>query len=513
MTFIKRWFRDVHSRRHHGDQPQHHRNTNPNEKAQVPEDDRNQISVASCYGFLTDPLVAAQLHNVDRCRLTRLPEELLLCILHHIGNDAVALRCLRRVSQIFRRLIYDNALWDRINASDWCRNSHFVTETTSRLTDDEKTSLKRHLQTDGMCKNCKLWCNVPVPGWVAWAVQAINLDIIRQMPWRHECKFHSAGPRMNCYGCGTRQNIQNFAKSERGHYKMDRRCLGRQGAIQLCEHVRILWDDIEKHFDEWERCTPGGWESRDWQTCLDDFAIECHDPSHDRRCIAEGRPTWPRATLRNGTTKRNAVLLALEWSPHSGLDVLTRNKQGKDRAGDLRELFRRHRQGAAEILFPSHHANPLPEMACFGLGECQCLYYGKGDEGAEDGGKESRDDLLAWFHDHYPSLVESGHVHSTFRGNPDLWIEDIRLNRHRPTRGDPSCLVTTYGRQLFLFNRTDRGTKRMNPGHAWFHAMDPETYPRPDSLELPYCNRKDCMNYFRRSKVFRCGSLALKFHH
>lgn len=513
MTFIKRWFQDVRSRRHGRDEPQHQQNIKPNEKGRAPGDDGDQSSVAPFYESQIDPLVAAQLHNLEKCHLTRLPEELLLCILHQIGNDVVALRCLRRVSQIFRRLSYDNAVWGRVKAPDWCRDSDFITETTSRLTNDEQMLLKRRLQTDGMCKDCKLWCDVHVPGWVAWAMQAINLDIIRQMPWRHECKFHSAGPRLNCHGCGTRQNIQNFAKSEWARYNMNRRCLGRQGAVQLCEHVHIMWQDIEKHFDEWEMRKPGTWEPQDWQACLEGFVIECNDPIHDRRCVADGSPTWPRASLRAGTTKRNAVLLSLEWSSHSGIDMPTRNETGRYHAEDLRALFRRNRQGAAEILFPSHHANPLPEMACFRSGECDCVYYETGKDEPIDDGKESRDGLVAWFRAHYPSLVDSGHVHSTFRGNPDLWIEDVRVNRHQPTRGDASCLVTTYGRQFFLFNRRDRGTKRMNPGHAWFHAMDPETYPRPDTLDLPFCNRKDCMNYFRRSKVSRCGSLALRFHH
>lgn len=184
------------------------------------------------------------------------PRELLLCILNHIGNDVVTLRCLRRVSRIFRRLIYDDAIWERIKAPDWCRRTQFLTETTSRLSEDEKKLLKRHFQSDGMCKDCRLWCDVPASGWLSRVIQAINLDTTCQVP-SHECKFQSSGPRLMCNGCGTHQDIQNSAEYERDPFNPGRQCLGRQGAVQLCEHVHILWEAIENHFTEWERRKPG----------------------------------------------------------------------------------------------------------------------------------------------------------------------------------------------------------------------------------------------------------------
>ena len=509
MVSVKKWFRGLRPCRHH--RGQHQQNTTPDEKSQAPENTQDQISVTLCEPTI-DPFVAAQLHNIKKCRLTRLPQELLLCILEHIGDDAVTLRCLRRVSRIFRRLIYDNVLWERIKVPDWCWSSQFMTETTSRLSEDEEKLLKQHLQSDGMCKNCRLWCDVPATGWLASLIQTVNLATTRQVSG-YECKFQSKGPRLLCNGCGTRQSTQNFADYEKDPFNPGRRCLGRQGAVQLCEHVHILWEDIENHFAEWERRIPGEWGLRDWWACLEDFFIECHDPSHDRRCTAEESPTWPRASLRTGNKKRNAVLLSLEWSPHSGMGVFTRNADGRARAEDLRRLFRKFRRGTAEILFPSHRTNHLPEMACFKSDKCDCLYYNTEGIEMSESEKGSRHGLLAWFRANYPFLAESEHVHSTFRGYSDLWIEGVSMTTHWPTHSDSSCLITTYERKFFVFNREDQGTKKMNPGHAWFHAMDPESYPRPEGLELPFCNRKNCMNYFRRPKVFRCGSLALNFHH
>lgn len=511
MVSIKTWFRDLRSRRHRGVQRQ--QNTYRDEKSHARED-KNQISVILCDERpAIDPLIAAQTHNIKNCRLTRLPEELLLCILNHVGDDAVTLRCLRRVSRTFRRLIYDDGLWERVKAPHWCRVSDFMTETTGNLSEDEQKLLKRHLQTDGMCRECSLWCDVAVRGRLRWIMQAMSLDTIDPMS-RYECKFLSrTGRRLKCHGCGTRQNIQTFSGSEQGPSKENRRCLGRQGAVQLCEHVHVSWADIENHINEWERRMPREWRAEDWSACLDHFNIECRDPSHDKRCTAAENPTWPRASLRTGTYDRTVVVLSLEWSPHSGIDVFTQNADGQARTPDVRELFREYRQGTGGILFPSHPANPLPEMACFHSAKCRCLYYETGGSKMADDKKRSRNDILpnglctnvSW-------LAQFDNLHRTYRGSHDLWTEEVRIGKHSPTARNSSCLITTYERQFLLFKKADRGTKRMNPGHAWFHAMDPDTYPRPASLQLPLCRRKDCINYFRRPKAFQCGCLSIYFH-
>jgi len=53
-----------------------------------------------------DPLMAVQAYNIRFCPLiSRLPEELLLCILDFLEDDVVALHCLRIVSRTFLRLL------------------------------------------------------------------------------------------------------------------------------------------------------------------------------------------------------------------------------------------------------------------------------------------------------------------------------------------------------------------------------------------------------------------------
>lgn len=64
-----------------------------------------------------DPLVAVQVYNACFCPLTsRLPEELHMCILEFLFDDAVALHCLRVVSMLFLRLLH---LWPTIWNHQW----------------------------------------------------------------------------------------------------------------------------------------------------------------------------------------------------------------------------------------------------------------------------------------------------------------------------------------------------------------------------------------------------------
>ena len=53
-----------------------------------------------------DPLMAVQIYNSRLCPLiSRLPEELLLCILDYLCDDVIALQCLRIVSRIFLQIL------------------------------------------------------------------------------------------------------------------------------------------------------------------------------------------------------------------------------------------------------------------------------------------------------------------------------------------------------------------------------------------------------------------------
>ncbi|KAK5651068.1 hypothetical protein OQA88_13716 [Cercophora sp. LCS_1] len=290
-----------------------------------------------------DPLVAAHVHNVNHSPINRLPDELMLRILRCLGDDQLTVLCLRRVARRFRRIIDDPEIWKIIRVDYLLRISGHIFEMVDRFPKDIREELWRRIQKDGMCDKCHMLRpsapDNPDSGWL-------------QCPRR--CPAVSRSPLgLHCDGCSS------------GGYDTTHPCLGRHGAVRLCEHVKISWADMEPYLSEWQQQQQD--PHHDGQACLDGFSVECRDLSHDTRCRAEDAPTWPRASLKTEAhrTSEWVVVLTLEWKPHSGFDVFSLTSDRRAPASEMRTLFQRHRQGAADILFPSFPQLPFPEMACF----------------------------------------------------------------------------------------------------------------------------------------------------
>ncbi|KAK1764297.1 hypothetical protein QBC33DRAFT_580506 [Phialemonium atrogriseum] len=390
-----------------------------------------------------NPLIAAQVFNNNHSPIGRLPKELLLYIRHCIGDGILTLYCLWRVSRTFRHLIDDPTIWKHM-VRPLSHRSRRMTEAIWKFPFDLQDQLRQRLQEDGMCNECILWCNVPIKGLLRRIIRASNLDTNRRRAIGDLCKFETElGAVLYCNACGSYQNVLEFSSSNQDPDKRERQCLGRQGAVQLCEHVHVSWADVEAHIAYWQQRKPG-----EWKPCFNHSIVECHHPSHDTCCTAEVAPTWPRARLQSDDEDRAQVVLSLEWKPHSGLDAFTRAPDGRARPAELRALFQRYRQGPASILLSSYPSNPLPEMICFDTSKCRCLHYKMGNNKR-------------------PSAAGRGTKHGSFFRND--W-----------PRGCPTCHchLSMSGHRLsapcLVCDKTDRG--KINPTHAWFHAMDPDTY-------------------------------------
>lgn len=202
--------------------------------------------------------------------------------------------------------------------------------------------------------------------------------------------------------------------------------------------------------------------------------------------------------LQTAEYNQNLVVLKLEFAPHSGLDVCTPTPEQQIRASDLRALFRKHRQGPADLFFPPYPLQSFPEMVCFDPSTCSCVYY-EGDCVK----KPLSADLPLLPHDSIFSADQSRHHHSWNRryghgknGNR------VSIASHWPRgRDKPACLVTTYQRDILVSHIQQEGTIR--PTHDWLHAMDPESYKSPVSNRM--CKDRNCINYCR--KQFRNSCL------
>jgi hypothetical protein len=442
-----------------------------------------------------DPLIAAQVWNAYHSPIGRLPEELLLEILHWLGEDIVALHCLRWASRTLRRLIYSHDIWSYLKLPAWKRTYDNLDAGDFWIFADERLrrQLQQHIHKDRMCEACLLHCDMSEGG------DDIGVRLLQTSP--DSCRFTDSGAYLwglplYCHGCGADHDVRQFSEAEKQVEKAERQCLGRQGAVQLCEHVHIPWATIEAHISHWRQRKPG-----DWQTCLDNFDIECNDPSHGTGCADKGYLPWPRATLESTGDRR--VVLKMEWQAHSGPGSLTLTHGGRAPVSELRSFFAKNRQGAANIFLPSYPANPLPEMACFDPSKCSCLDYGAGVKQKDDEDKKATDTSgIPTYFQGFPGGKECSH---SYYRRLDYGYDWERVYMRRYWLSDTAaslCLVACYEREVVVCLESDR--RNINPAHEWLHAMDPDTYERQNAgHQLPLCRDQGCMNYYRRPRTTR----------
>lgn len=346
-----------------------------------------------------------------------------------------------------------------------------------------------HLRKDGLCDKCKLSCGAPGDGNGPPEQRSTTLA--------GPCKFHSRkGILFHCPPCDERHDYRAFPDTD--HPLREPGCLSRFGSVQLCEHVHVSWSDVEEHMRRWGESAQ---KDQGWlRACLLDFAIECRDPSHDARCTNGEPHTRPRARLEIGGLYEEMVFLTLEWKPHSGLGKFTRTPDGQSLPSELRELFKQYRKATGGILLPSYASGSLPEIACYEPDDCCCLQYDPGS--AKTWSPARRAELGSFFREDRPFGCLGLHRHQ--RHLMLKYSQQVAATKHWPRGADDSvCVVANYETRVRVFDGAG-ASGRLNPSHEWLHAMDPDTYPRPaERFEMPLCRDRDCMNYYRRPKVFR----------
>jgi len=434
-----------------------------------------------------DPLVAAQVYNNRFCPLvSRLPEELLLCILDCLSNDVVTLLCLRVVSRVFLRLLKNQPV-------PWLQS--FTPQTF-----DLRLQFRRLLSKDGRCDHCRRWN------------ESSKYQLFDDCKFQQKSRQSPDGTfdpllyaRLYCYACHSFHDICQFSSTYQRSSgpQPQRRCLGQQGSVQLCAHIQITWASIQSHIVGWrqQQC-----EGVDWRACLDSFSIECHDVSHDTRCTASETPTWPRARLGTSCCDSDSVVLNLEWTPHNRMDGLALTADGRIPAPELRVLFRRLRSlGPADTLCPVTRHNALPEMALFRPASYagQLVYHKMGED------DEIRSPPVS-----YPRLL-SGSSLMSFDGHGighNGKRLDIRSHYLKDVPRDvlgtgisSQCLIINYEKDIMICKTTaltDPAIKIIPTDH-WLHAMDTQTYPHPQATHIrPQCREIACVNYYRRRQDF-----------
>lgn len=205
------------------------------------------------------------------------------------------------------------------------------------------------------------------------------------------------------------------------------------------------------------------------------------------------------------------MVLTLEWEPHSGFNVFSLTSDGRAPASEIRTMFQRYRQGAAEIILLSSPRLPFPEMECFGPTKCQCLdYEEKGNQRSSTVGtsKPAQEPFkLLGGLSYYESPMHHSHIMWRFYGLHKT-SEGVGVRGHLFTANKSPCIITLYSRHITVCSRMDQNvtSTAATPFDDWYHAADPDFTPPQTSPNRP-CRDKNCINYYRSAASFACPIL------
>lgn len=447
------------------------------------------LSIASGRSRLAvEPLGVLELHNYQYSPLYRLPEELLVGIILHLRDDVLAPFCLRRVSRLLRRLVLRTLVASH-RRETWLHpglvfpgilslghfsfwDLRYQYEKLKAFRCQHHEDLRARLRKDQLCARCLKFSDHRPSVWTGCKFGVTFLP-----PEHHLCG-----------GCLSWHPAQAFSTSELMKLRGDAVCVGREGAVRLCEHKVISWADVE---------------SRVAQSMASNAAIKfemsCDHPRH-KTCPVDpsaGHRDSKPTLLLGGTSDGRRMFIRLSWTAH---EVLAVDNQGRFSVSAVRSMFLRHREGCARFIIPPRACIGSPtEMRCFGSSGCTCLSQDDDQDCSPAGSKGYKNCLGCW------NLW--GTKKHRFKDD-DLLKEQVEVSlcpakQHKPGE---QCIVTKYSRTIRLDDVTS-GT--YNPSHEWFHALDPDSYVLSDfpSRHLnvwPTCKNTACRNYYRSRQTLSC---------
>lgn len=460
-----------------------------------------------------DPLVTATIHNYIHSLFYSLPDEILLMIFKHLQDDTLAKFCLRRVCTLFRRIILGSTpcrraastqmpLWRHPGCGQCFEN---LEQEYRTLETGQKSILRARLRKDTLCAKCLARCEYSNP---------LNKPI-----WRG-CKF-SSWPQelLYCSGCSCCHPSRAFSAAEAMKPWDERICIGREGKLRICQHRYITWADIETHVTKSLA-----------NNASEDMTIHCDHPSHKPRPgaqVPEHTVCGPRLFLSMHGVERGSwyLMLSIVHKLHALLEPGT---GGRFRADHVRSVLSQHLETAGHTFVFNAWADPqsLMELRCFGGTHCTCVSYGaeSGNPHLEVAEAERRGETdcdsgyKACLGTNPGSHYKSSH-RSCRGGLFNEWCEvDICSTQLPSQNGGKQCIAAEYDRRIGCSGLMAVEADKLRPGHAWFHALDPDSYALSDEADkhgnlLPKCRDPSCRNYYRLYQTLGCPWKHKTLHH
>lgn len=445
-----------------------------------------------------DPLVIAALHNQTQSPLHRLPNNILVLIIHMLDNSGV--ECLRRAGRRFSPLCAEVVLsrprtclpvWDcQTGPFLWprfeqmCRSGQ--AEELMRTADGrdglpaDRTRLRRLLDRDRYCDGCR----EGAPGWAQRA---------------RELRRY-----LHCSGCGADHPACLFSRSQRAQEAHRRRCIGHEGYLRICSHEEGIVR--RKDFMELERKSAS--KAPAAQTILQckhsSHVILCAETSMEKGGIPNSDCLLCRDFIYPNFRPFKGNIL-MNWTAHLPL----RRDQGPLTAAALRPRLATLRDNTGRFICPTLAPGmDLPELCCFDPNYCDCVPF-KGSRnvdwqllsrsGSKTGGHMDPANRLFL----NGVLTHSGPVcefalkrHETrlMQETDSCYGRGHSNIRVQPCHSGSLCLTVNYERRLRA-----RSGRLMSP--EWYQALDPESYGLTtdrDGFGIYWCRKKQCRNYYGR---------------
>lgn len=288
------------------------------------------------------------------------------------------------------------------------------------------------------------------------------------------CKFESFAEVSYCSLCAVNHPTQAFSPKQ-SRQASGRICIAGEGYVSLCQHVRVTLKEIED-------CLRG------LQVPLDEVQQlelkRCMHADHLHKC--KKNPSYPTASLLSYVS--GDISLLLEWNAHAGPISSVPGSLGRYLAKDIRDLAKQFRIKGAHYILPERRAGHVPEMESFPLSQgCDCIVF---------------DTELNASMGRCPEPTTS-HCQGLQCGRP----HDTSANRYRDAQvslhhchnhcqkdeRQPACIEFRYFRIVSVGDLTGDTI----PNHAWYHALDRDSYAWDGLRGLPEsCNDISCSNVY-----------------
>jgi len=459
------------------------------------------------------PLIAAGFHNRTKSPLCRLPQAVLTRLLQL--SDNVTVECLRRCSRLFLRLAPAAR-----PAGDFSRkhgDRHPWPTSEQQWLPGESETFLDLMTRDEYCAGC--------------------LAARRSPDWQSRVEALTK-TYLHCSGCDADHPACLFSARQRVKERSKRVCIGHEGHVPLCKHVKVSWSMILKAA---ERRLPirtqgGKWkdpvETRCWSmghswTCryrwLPRLGFEVVPQRCPKLYLAACCPSKPTLSVaymiyvpseEELLPRYGEVMLqvTLAWSGHLSLTTRPDGRyEAEDMGRGIRDLYRQE----GHIICPPLAPGPAIGSRLGDPCRCDCLEYsGKMTSGWEQPPvtwrleETCRTSQTLGISCHNPKRMDHDSVRrehgSSKRRCYNHWTKFSGLEEYyaqsadiiRCNRGN-GCMTVTYKTRFGL--PLDGGRiRRMD--RTWYQTLDPDSYKLTedsDGFGVYWCKAQGCRGYYR----------------